>query len=107
MSLITETYLEGLDAFNSRLADCVISHALKVEIRTASMRLMASSLAEARQTPTSSPAPLEVMGPTACRCLSARGSPTGGAAVAKMASHAIFQYNVLVIGIDNTTLGLM
>ena len=27
--------------------------------------------------------------------------------VAKMASHAIFQYNVLVIDIDNTTLGLM
>ena len=27
--------------------------------------------------------------------------------VAKMASHAIFQYNVLVIHIDNTTLGLM
>ena len=25
--------------------------------------------------------------------------------VAKMASHAIFQYNVLVIDIDNTTLG--
>ena len=28
-------------------------------------------------------------------------------AVAKMASHAIFQYNVLVIDIDNTTLGLI
>jgi hypothetical protein len=27
--------------------------------------------------------------------------------VAKMASHAIFQYNVLVIDIDNTTLGLI
>ena len=27
--------------------------------------------------------------------------------VAKMASHAIFQYNILVIDIDNTTLGLM
>ena len=30
-----------------------------------------------------------------------------GEIVAKMASHAIFQYNVLVIDIDNTTLGLM
>ena len=29
------------------------------------------------------------------------------ASVAKMASHAIFQYNVLVIDIDNTTLGLI
>ena len=28
-------------------------------------------------------------------------------AVAKMASHAIFQYNVLMIDIDNTTLGLI
>ena len=28
-------------------------------------------------------------------------------AVAKMASHAIFQYNILVIDIDNTTLGLI
>ena len=27
--------------------------------------------------------------------------------VAKMAPHAIFQYNVLVIDIDNTTLGLI
>ena len=27
--------------------------------------------------------------------------------VAKMAAHAIFQYNVLVIDIDNTTLGLI
>ena len=27
--------------------------------------------------------------------------------VAKMASHAIFQYNVLVIDIDNTTLRLI
>ena len=27
--------------------------------------------------------------------------------VAKIASHAIFQYNVLVIDIDNTTLGLI
>ena len=27
--------------------------------------------------------------------------------VAKKASHAIFQYNVLVIDIDNTTLGLI
>ena len=27
--------------------------------------------------------------------------------VAKMTSHAIFQYNVLVIDIDNTTLGLI
>ena len=27
--------------------------------------------------------------------------------VAKMASHAMFQYNVLVIDIDNTTLGLI
>ena len=27
--------------------------------------------------------------------------------VAKMASHAIFQYNILVIDIDNTTLGLI
>ena len=27
--------------------------------------------------------------------------------VAKMASHAIFQFNVLVIDIDNTTLGLI
>ena len=27
--------------------------------------------------------------------------------VAKMASHATFQYNVLVIDIDNTTLGLI
>jgi len=27
--------------------------------------------------------------------------------VAKMVSHAIFQYNVLVIDIDNTTLGLI
>ena len=27
--------------------------------------------------------------------------------VVKMASHAIFQYNVLVIDIDNTTLGLI
>ena len=27
--------------------------------------------------------------------------------VAKMASHAIFQYNVLVIDIDNPTLGLI
>ena len=31
----------------------------------------------------------------------------GGGGVAKMASHAIFQYNVLVIDIDNTTLGLI
>ena len=30
-----------------------------------------------------------------------------GTGVAKMASHAIFQYNVLVIDIDNTTLGLI
>ena len=30
-----------------------------------------------------------------------------GPSVAKMASHAIFQYNVLVIDIDNTTLGLI
>ena len=30
-----------------------------------------------------------------------------GEIVAKMASHAIFQYNVLVIDIDNTTLGLI
>ena len=30
-----------------------------------------------------------------------------GDGVAKMASHAIFQYNVLVIDIDNTTLGLI
>ena len=30
-----------------------------------------------------------------------------GGTVAKMASHAIFQYNVLVIDIDNTTLGLI
>ena len=30
-----------------------------------------------------------------------------GLVVAKMASHAIFQYNVLVIDIDNTTLGLI
>ena len=29
------------------------------------------------------------------------------APVAKMASHAIFQYNVLVIDIDNRTLGLI
>ena len=29
------------------------------------------------------------------------------ASVAKMASHAIFQYNSLVIDIDNTTLGLI
>ena len=35
-----------------------------------------------------------------------RGSPDSKA-VAKMASHAIFQYNVLVIDIDNTTLGLI
>ena len=27
--------------------------------------------------------------------------------VAKMVSHAIFQYNILVIDIDNTTLGLI
>ena len=27
--------------------------------------------------------------------------------VAKMASHAIFQYNILVIDIDNITLGLI
>ena len=27
--------------------------------------------------------------------------------IAKMVSHAIFQYNVLVIDIDNTTLGLI
>jgi hypothetical protein len=27
--------------------------------------------------------------------------------VAKMVSHAIFQYNVLVIDMDNTTLGLI
>ena len=33
--------------------------------------------------------------------------PGGSAIVAKMASHAIFQYNVLVIDIDNTTLGLI
>ena len=30
-----------------------------------------------------------------------------GPSVAKMASHAIFQYNVLVIDIDNTTVGLI
>ena len=30
-----------------------------------------------------------------------------GEIVAKMTSHAIFQYNVLVIDIDNTTLGLI
>ena len=30
-----------------------------------------------------------------------------GEIVAKMASHAIFQYNILVIDIDNTTLGLI
>ena len=29
------------------------------------------------------------------------------AGVAKMTSHAIFQYNVLVIDIDNITLGLI
>ena len=33
--------------------------------------------------------------------------PQAGAAVAKMASYAIFQYNVLAIDIDNTTLGLI
>ena len=30
-----------------------------------------------------------------------------GSVVAKMASHVIFQYNILVIDIDNTTLGLI
>ena len=30
-----------------------------------------------------------------------------GNGVAKMASHSIFQYNVLMIDIDNTTLGLI
>ena len=30
-----------------------------------------------------------------------------GITIAKMASNAIFQYNVLVIDIDNTTLGLI
>ena len=35
------------------------------------------------------------------------GSPEKKIVVAKMASHAIFQYNVLVIDIDNTTLGLI
>ena len=30
-----------------------------------------------------------------------------GEIIAKMASHAIFQYNVLVIDIDNTTLELI
>ena len=34
-------------------------------------------------------------------------SSSGWMDVAKMASHAIFQYNVLVIDIDNTTLGLI
>ena len=33
--------------------------------------------------------------------------PSNCGTVAKMASHAIFQYNVLVIDIDNTTLGLI
>ena len=33
--------------------------------------------------------------------------PKKGEIVVKMASHAIFQYNVLVIDIDNTTLGLI
>ena len=33
--------------------------------------------------------------------------PSLSPSVAKMASHAIFQYNVLVIDIDNTTLGLI
>ena len=35
------------------------------------------------------------------------GHCTAIPSVAKMASHAIFQYNVLVIDIDNTTLGLI
>ena len=37
----------------------------------------------------------------------ARPYISGGTGVAKMASHAIFQYNVLVIDMDNTTLGLI
>ena len=37
----------------------------------------------------------------------AKGRKRRGRDVAKMASHAIFQYNVLVIDIDNTTLGLI
>ena len=39
-----------------------------------------------------------------CRWFPAQHTSPG---VAKMASHAIFQYNVLVIDIDNTTLGLI
>ena len=36
-----------------------------------------------------------------------QGEKMNDTGVAKMASHAIFQYNVLVIDIDNTTLGLI
>ena len=44
--------------------------------------------------------------PAAARPVSAQ-CHSGCAGVAKMVSHAIFQYNVLVIDIDNTTLGLI
>ena len=35
------------------------------------------------------------------------GTCCDGCSVEKMTSHAIFKYNVLVIDIDNTTLGLI
>ena len=38
---------------------------------------------------------------------SPKGPANASGSVAKMASHAIFQYNVLVIDINNTTLGLI